>query len=129
MAVKRILIVDDEEVVLDLLVAYFSLYNEKRQRLGEFPIQVAVAKNGQEAWDMICQAQGDFDVVLSDLRMPNIDGPELYRRIRGEYPRIIVKFMSGEDPRKLPKEVREAGCSRKPFPKSSLVTEIYDILT
>jgi type IV pilus assembly protein PilB len=44
-----------------------------------------LAKDGLEAWELY-QNTSEVDVVISDRTMPGIDGPELYRRIRGVDP-------------------------------------------
>jgi len=41
---------------------------------------VTLAGNGREAWEML--AQKDFDLVISDIRMPHMDGLDLTRRIK-----------------------------------------------
>jgi DNA-binding response OmpR family regulator len=48
------------------------------QKLG---YQVVVTQNGKDAWD--AYRKGRFRLVISDLLMPDIDGLELCRRIRG----------------------------------------------
>lgn len=53
---------------------------------------VSEAANGEEALDMI--ARQAFDVVLTDIRMPGIDGIELLRRIREQAPEVIVILMT-----------------------------------
>ncbi|MCL4253083.1 MAG: response regulator transcription factor [Anaerolineae bacterium] len=53
---------------------------------------VSEAANGEEALDMITRQA--FDVVLTDIRMPGIDGIELLRRIREHAPEVIVILMT-----------------------------------
>jgi DNA-binding response OmpR family regulator len=53
---------------------------------------VSEAANGEEALDMITRQA--FDVVLTDIRMPGIDGIELLRRIREQAPEVIVILMT-----------------------------------
>ncbi|PIE35786.1 two-component system response regulator [candidate division KSB3 bacterium] len=67
---KRILIVDDEKV--------FSSYLD--QILSRRGYQSDVANNGEEAI-ALCE-QSDFDLVLSDIKMPKMDGLELLKAIR-----------------------------------------------
>ncbi|MBA3612527.1 MAG: response regulator [Nitrospirales bacterium] len=67
---ERILVVDDDKGV--------------REALSEFLISlgytVVMAENGEEALNQY--RKGDFDVIMADLIMPNMDGMELLRRIR-----------------------------------------------
>ena len=67
---KRILLVDDEKV--------FSNYlNQILSRKG---YQTDVANNGEEALAR-CE-QANYDVILSDIKMPKMDGLELLRRVK-----------------------------------------------
>ena len=77
----KLLIVDDHTVVRDGLIS--MLGREK-----EFDV-LGQARNGLEAMDRVKELQPD--VVLMDLRMPELDGVEAMRRIRAEDP--DVKFI------------------------------------
>ncbi|MCP4447963.1 MAG: sigma-54-dependent Fis family transcriptional regulator [Myxococcales bacterium] len=72
----RILVVDDEEGVR-------SFVAESLQTEGH---AVSQAASGEEALDMA--RQGSFDLVITDLRMPGIDGLELLETLRGEQPEV-----------------------------------------
>ncbi len=80
----RILFVDDEVNILRALRRLF-----RRQ-----PWQQTFATSGGEAlalWD----AQGPFDVVVSDQRMPTMTGAELMREVRARYPDSVRIILSG----------------------------------
>ncbi len=77
-----ILVVDDEG-------ANRYSVSKTLQKVG---YMVSEAANGEEALDMI--ARQAFDVVLTDIRMPGIDGIELLRRIREQAPEVIVILMT-----------------------------------
>ncbi len=66
----KILIADDDPVSRRLLQSY----------LQKWGYEVAVAVNGTEAWRLF--EQEEFPIVISDWMMPEMDGPELIRRIR-----------------------------------------------
>ena len=68
----KVLIVDDDPVSRRLLQNY----------LQKWGYEVTVALNGAEAWRLF--EQEDFAIVVSDWMMPEMDGPDLIRRIRGE---------------------------------------------
>jgi CheY-like chemotaxis protein len=84
MARHRILVVDDEENLRDVLV-------EVLKRDGH---EVDSAADGTEGLRRL-EAQR-YDLVITDLRMPGLEGPDLYREVRRRYadnpPRVI--FMS-----------------------------------
>jgi len=82
----RILLVDDEAVVRRPVARYLA-------RRGA---RVTEAADGYEA--LACLERAEVDVVLTDLRMPVMDGPELYRRLSTERPALArhVVFFSGD---------------------------------
>lgn len=100
---KKVLVVDDEEANREVI----SL------TLAEFGFTVVTAKHGEEALEMI-RRHADFAAVLSDVRMPEMNGLELYKRLLVEQPRLASRFtfMSGDIPDKLLSEIRESG---RPF--------------
>jgi PAS domain S-box-containing protein len=66
----RILVVDDEPDVADVLVGMLEADGHRAE----------VASNGKVALERL--TAGAFDVVMSDLRMPELDGPSLYRTLQ-----------------------------------------------
>ena len=82
---KRILFVDDNP---DLARVYaLALQGENRHW------EVRKATSGKQALDMMAQTQ--FDVVVTDLRMPQMTGIELMVKIREQYPRTSRIILSG----------------------------------
>mgnify|MGYP001225599899 CR=1 FL=1 len=81
---RRILVVDDERSVL--LVTHRTLV-----RLGD-GYEVVAAQNGREALDRIREAP--FDLVITDLKMPEMDGVALTEAIRELCPDTIVIWMT-----------------------------------
>src|SRR6266446_8628349 len=80
-----ILVVDDEPLVAALMA----------DSLGLEGYEVETAKNGREALEKI--AARSYDVILSDLRMPELDGVGLYRELEQQHPRLLPRlaFVSG----------------------------------
>jgi CheY-like chemotaxis protein len=53
------------------------------------------ARDGQEAWSIFQQADGSIDLVLADVMMPHMTGPELGAQIAAQRPDLPVILMSG----------------------------------
>jgi two-component system C4-dicarboxylate transport response regulator DctD len=71
------------------------------------------------------------DLLLMDIRLPDVPGPELALRIHGRYPRVPVLFVSGwvdglSNPAKL--EALQWGFLPKPFTGESLVEAVRQML-
>lgn len=84
----RIILVDDEEEVRKAIIS-----NIQWERLG-FRM-IGDAENGEEALELIEQLEPD--VVMTDIRMPYMDGLTLARRIRQKYPSVKILIFSGYD--------------------------------
>lgn len=85
---KRILVVDDEPGVRAVLDRFLT-------RCGH---QVTVAEDGVAALERIESATEPYDLILSDLRMPRVDGRNLLRRLRLRRPEYAdrVVFVTGD---------------------------------
>jgi HD-like signal output (HDOD) protein/CheY-like chemotaxis protein len=82
----RVLFVDDEQKVLDgLRRMLYSLRND---------MQMGFATGGTEALEFL--EKETYDVVVSDMRMPGMDGSELLREIMVRYPSTIRLVLSGQ---------------------------------
>ena len=105
----RILVVDDETSIVDAISDFLDLQN----------ITVDKANDGAEALALL--EKGRYDAIISDIRMPGVDGPELYERaaaIDPEY-RSRFLFMSGDLVRDTTQgfvSTLECPCLLKPFP-------------
>jgi DNA-binding response OmpR family regulator len=79
----RVLVVDDEGAIR------YSV-SKTLQRIG---YQVDEASSGEEALDMI--GKSEYEVILTDIRMPGLTGVELLKRIKDISPDGIVILMTG----------------------------------
>ena len=86
MAGRRvILVVDDEESVRLLLSTL----------LERDSYTVLLANDGQHALEVARDHRGEINAVVTDYKMPRLDGLQLARRLRAERPGIRVMIMSG----------------------------------
>lgn len=90
-----ILLVDDEEEVIQAIIRKINW-----EELG-FSV-VGYADNGIKALEMIEESQPD--VVMTDIKMPYMDGMELCSHIRREYPAMKIVLFTGFDEFEYAKE-------------------------
>ena len=83
MSNTRILVVDDDEFVLGSLSEFLRLEG----------YAVATARNYAEA--MVQLAASEFQVVVADVAMPEVDGLELLKTVRNRYPETAVIMVTG----------------------------------
>jgi two-component system cell cycle sensor histidine kinase/response regulator CckA len=57
--------------------------------------EVLEASDGQEALDLVEAHDGQIDIVVTDVVMPEMDGPTMFRELRKTNPTIKVIFVSG----------------------------------
>jgi two-component system, cell cycle sensor histidine kinase and response regulator CckA len=92
---------------------------------------VLEAASGVEALEIMAQQEKPVDLVVSDVVMPEMDGPTLLRELRGQYPHLKVIFVSGyaEDAfrRNLP-EGEEFNFLPKPFSLKQLVETVKEVM-
>ena len=82
----RLLLVDDET---DFLTAYSRRFERRNA-------EISIASSGQEAIDKIRDAE--FDVVILDVMMPEMNGIETLRRIKAIAPDLPVIILTGHVP-------------------------------
>jgi DNA-binding NtrC family response regulator len=78
-----ILIIDDDAAVSRTLSLILTRAGYK----------VSTVSNGRKGLDML--SDGEFDLVLTDIIMPELDGIEAIRRIRSDHPGLRIIAMSG----------------------------------
>ena len=84
----RLLIVDDEIDILEWLEEIFT-----DSHLLGMDLEVYTAASGSQALALLSSIR--FDVVLSDIRMPGINGLELFKRIKVNWPKCKMIFLTG----------------------------------
>ncbi|MCP5386546.1 MAG: response regulator [Novosphingobium sp.] len=103
----RILLVEDEDMVRAVA----------QRALTRAGYEVTVASDGDEGLELV-EAGGEFDLVVSDVAMPAMDGPSMAREIRKLHPAMPVLFMSGYAEEQLRKEIDIDGVHFLPKPFS-----------
>lgn len=88
----HILLVDDSEPMLALLSKY----------LEDGGFKVTAISNSEKALSLV--AKGDFDLIITDIFMPMVNGLELSKKIKGRVPVIL---MSGVDPGELDQNIAD----------------------
>jgi HD-like signal output (HDOD) protein len=82
---KRIMFVDDEPMVLK------GLQRTLRKMRGEW--EMVFADSGRQALDIL--ASEPFDVIVSDLKMPEMDGEQLLTEVKSKHPQVVRIILSG----------------------------------
>jgi len=80
----RILAIDDDPMLLMVII----------RMLEHAGFEVSLAANGKEGLARL-EADEPYDVLLTDLFMPDVDGIELIREVRARYPKLRIVAMSG----------------------------------
>ncbi|MET0587149.1 MAG: ATP-binding protein [Novosphingobium sp.] len=115
----RILLVEDEDPVR--MVAERALV-----RAG---YTVTTARDGEEGLEKL-EEGGEFDLVVSDVVMPSMDGPAMVREIRKLAPGMPVLFMSGYAEQQLRREIDIADVHflAKPFSVQQISDKVGQVL-
>jgi DNA-binding response OmpR family regulator len=119
---KKVLIVDDEETLTWGMAKSLSKDKDK--------FEVIIANNGSEAINLL--KKNEVDLVISDIRMPDINGLDLLVRIRKEYPKTKVIIMTAYGSSDVKKEANRRGSLyyvEKPFEISEIRKIIINLLS
>jgi DNA-binding response OmpR family regulator len=80
----RILLAEDEETLRAMLLRAFAADHA-----------VTAARDGAEALDLIVAANGAYDLLLTDIKMPLMDGIALALSVARDYPNNTILMMTG----------------------------------
>lgn len=117
----KILVVDDEEPVREFV----------RRALEMDGNIITTASDGAEALEIIIEQTGAFDLLLTDIKMPMMDGIALALAAARDFPELKIMLMTGfadqrERARNLDALVRDV--LTKPFPLSELRERVRAVL-
>jgi len=112
-----VLVVDDEVGIRTMLQA----------SLEELGYTVITAENGAQGLELFTRSPGEFEMVVLDVVMPVMDGPEAARAIQSQAPELPILVMSGlgdQDALRNFNPVRIAGFVPKPFAPDQLAQAV-----
>ncbi len=89
---------------------------------------VITAPSTEEIKTLLTTYSGKIDLLLTDVVMPGMSGPELVRIVRERWPKIRVLYMSGYADDEIEDLDRDAGFLQKPFTPSDLTAKIAEVL-
>ncbi len=91
----KVLLVEDEDMVRTVA----------ERALTRAGYEVTPCANGEEGLAAITEGSVQFDIVVSDVVMPGMDGPAMVRAIRARLPNLPVLFMSGYAEEQLRRDI------------------------
>lgn len=114
-----IIVIDDEEIIR-------LLFKETLEELGH---TVTTAGTANEGLQLITKQ--DFDLLFLDLKMPGMDGAQLFRAIRAVKPRLPVTIITGYPESDIMKRALNQGpfgIMNKPFDESDIIAAADNFL-
>jgi excisionase family DNA binding protein len=115
----NILVVDDEQIIR-------LLFKETLEKLGH---RVITADTGSEGLELV--KQRDFDLVFLDLKMPGMDGANLFRQIKTIKPTLPLTIITGYPESDMMAQALAQGpfgVMNKPFSASDIITAVNNFL-
>ena len=116
-----VLLVDDEEVIVEVGSDMLKLLN----------YSVLTARSGSEALSVFTAHQDRIDLVILDMIIPDMDGTEIFHRLKQLVPNLKVLLASGYSLKGKAAALLESGCSgfiQKPFNLQALSRKIEAIM-
>lgn len=113
----RVLVVDDDPQVRKIT----------EMMLTQFGFEVVSAESGEQAIARADEEDGAVDLVLMDLTMPGLSGPQAFVEMRRAHPQLKVLFTSGYQEEESPELSRGEGVVgflQKPFELEALVEQV-----
>jgi len=118
---ERILLVEDEEALLNWL----------KMVLEEKGYQVFSARDGQEAVEVYNRHKDEIDLVILDLGLPKMPGPEAFRRMKHDQPNVNVIVASGYLDPEVQRRLLKEGAKKiiqKPYLPNEILKRIRETI-
>ena len=93
----KVILVDDE----------YEFIKSLSERIRMRDIESDIAFNGDQALKILAEEMPD--VMVLDLKMPGIDGLEVLRQVKKNYPQLLVIILTGHGSEKVEEEARRLG--------------------
>jgi PAS domain S-box-containing protein len=116
-----ILVIEDEDIVIDVIL----------QMLENLGYRILLAKTGKEAINIAKSFDGDIDLAILDIVLPDLAGKEAYSRIMEARPNLKVIVCSAYSIDGPPREVLDIGAQgfiQKPFSYATLSEKLKEVL-
>jgi len=118
---ETVLLTEDEQDVREIA----------RQFLESGGYRVIEAKDGSDALRLAAESSGKIDLLVTDMVMPGLSGPELAARLQREHPGLCVLFMSGYSEHAATEMANADPSVRllpKPFSRAAILRAVREIL-
>ncbi len=119
---ERILVVEDEESVRSFSVSALRLTG----------YEVFEAGSGEEALEVLEELNGEIDLLISDVAMPEMDGPTLLMKVRETLPNLKVIFVSGYAEESVRKDIagdKSVEFLGKPYTLNQINSKVKEVLS
>ncbi len=116
----KLLIIDDEA---EILATFNNFFREKKY-------DVISASNGLDALKLIESEKEGFDLIVTDLVLPNIGGTAIIKIAKKKWPEMPIIAMTGwgEHPQALAREAQADLVLNKPFDLFTLEKKIIELI-
>ncbi len=117
----KILLVDDEPIIIEFLYEYLTTFRQ---------FDVNTASNGADALQMFLRNTDTYDVIISDIQMPEMDGVRFIERVResSNIPVIVLTGYCDDNQRRRLSSLNIASTLAKPCDLASVGVAIDTIL-
>jgi two-component system, cell cycle response regulator CpdR len=118
---SKILIADDEDSMRQLVARAIAMDGH----------EIVTAQDGAEALDILTRADGGFDLLLTDIQMPVMDGIALALSVARDFPDLTILLMTGfADQRERASNLNALvhDVVTKPFSVADIRTAVADAL-
>ena len=114
---STILVVEDEALIRDFLHIVLK-------RMGHVVLE---ARDGAEGLTVSRNFNGRIDLVISDIRMPKVDGPTMVRLLQAKRPSMKVLLISGDSAESVPNDWKK-NFLHKPFLPAVIEQKVQEML-